>query len=442
MNAQPKSKAPIRQTTAERQLNLQERIATARREHNRKPVRTAAYIEYKNVDPAVETALYYGFTPLSSPIIITKEDVNKARSLGDEERATSFSIAPTLEEKVALFRHYGEKKLQEAPQPAMFCGEFISGSPSKKKPGERRLSIEIMGSSKSIAEATLIQTAFATLREEGHQELSLSINTVGDRESTNRFVRELGNYYRKHLASLPTACRALLRKSPLELLKCDHEKCKALADEAPKSMGFLGDESRKHFKEVLEFLEELEIPYRIDHTLLGNRAFATETLFEVHESVTDADPTAEGSRVTSHCLCSGMRYNNLGKRLGDKREVPSVGMNLLLTRAGKEINASRRIRFKKPSIFFLQLGFCAKLKSLKVIEVLRQAHIPLYQALNRDKLIAQVSSADNMKVPYSIILGQREALENCVIVRHTVNRAQESVPLHKLAEYVQKMKLG
>lgn len=394
-----------------------------------RPARAQSYIEYKNVDPSVETALYYGFMPLPSPLCVTKDDRDRARGLMDEERTMPFSLAPALDERVALFRHYGEKNPQEDLQPIMYCGEFATGL-SKRRSGERRLFLEIMGSSKSIAEATLIQTVLAMLREEGQKEPCLSLNSVGDRESFNRFARELGGYYRKHVASLPQSCRTLFKKNPLDLLECTHEKCRELSEEAPKSIGFLGDESRCHFKEVLEFLEELEIPYRIDHRLLGNRAFTAETLFEI----TGADEKGE-----MRPLASGARYNALWKRLGLKRETPSVGANLLLARPARE-EPARRIRFKRPMAFFLQLGYRAKLKSLRVIEILRQAGIPIYQALTRDKLISQISSAEYLKTPYSIILGQREALENSVIVRNTSTHAQETVPFSRLAGYMQKLK--
>ena len=39
---------------------------------------------------------------------------------------------------------------------------------------------------------------------------------------------------------------------------------------------------------------------------------------------------------------------------------------------------------KKPKIYFIQIGFEAKLKSLSVIEVLRKAHIPIIQSLSVD----------------------------------------------------------
>ncbi|OHA21375.1 MAG: hypothetical protein A2849_00050 [Candidatus Taylorbacteria bacterium RIFCSPHIGHO2_01_FULL_51_15] len=424
------------------------KVRNTSRTKRRKASRHGTHVEYRNVDPAVETALYYGFTPLPSPIILTKEDRERAREFSEEDRQEAAVLAPTLAERIALFRYYEEKRLHETPHPIMICSEFLQsiGATSRKKSGERRLFLEIIGSGKSIAEATLIQTAFVTLRKEGSGELSLSINSVGDRESFSRFMRELSNYYRQHLATLPLSCRALLRKSPVELLRCTHEKCKLLAEAAPKTMNFLSDESRKHLREVLEFLEELEIPYRIDHRLLGNRAFATEILFEIWENpaqppLREAPLGSRDEQGKVRCLCSGVRYNNLGRRLGLRRDSPSIGLNLLLPRAGKEVAVARRVRFRRPVVCFLQLGFCAKLKSLRVIETLRAANIPVHQTLNRDTLISQMSSAEHLKIPYSIILGQREALENSVIVRNTISRAQETVPLGKLADYFKRMKL-
>jgi histidyl-tRNA synthetase len=395
--------------------------------------RAKTVIEYRNIDPAVEVALYYGFTPLLSPLTITKRDRESARALEEQDKTELSSIAPTLEERIAMLRRYEEKNLHEGHQPAMFCAEILPGSAQKRKSDERRLALEIVGAEQSVAEATLIQTGLAALREHEHENLTLSINSVGDRESMNQFVRELGNFYRKRLPSIPQSCKTLLRKNPLDLLRCAHAECRAMAAEAPKSIGFLGDESRRHFREVLEFLEELEVPYKIDHTLSGNRVFATETIFEIWEGASDG---------VSRCLGSGVRYSNLGRRLGFKHDAPSVGLNLLLAREKRRSKKEGGTRFKRPLLFLLQLGFYAKMKSLRVIEMLRKARIPLYQALCRDKLISQISVAERLKLPYSLIVGQREALENSIIIRDSATRAQETVKLENLVEHLRKMKIG
>lgn len=394
----------------------------------------SAFFEFRNVDPAAEIALYFGFSPLSGPLLVTKDDREKAKELGEAEKnRCACPLLPTLEEKTAIFRYYEEKKLGDAPQPIMLCGEISLGSVgNRKKTGEKHLSLEIIGAGKSIADATLIQTASAILKDEGHIEMCVFINSVGDKDSGNRFVRELTNHYRKNIAILPQTCKMTLKKNPVELLECPHEKCKVLAGEAPKPVGFLGEESRRHFKEVLEYLEELEIPYQMDPFLVGNRTFATETVFEIR----DMSAGHEGEQ-----LAAGCRYNHLGKRLGLKRDTPSVGATILLKRE-KEVPARARLKFKKPNVFFLQLGYEAKLKSLHVIEVLRIAKIPLYQALCRDKLISQIGAAENLKIPYSIIMGQREALEDSVIVRNTSSRAQETVKIKDLPAHFKKLKLA
>lgn len=396
----------------------------------KKPIiRRSGFLEFKNVDRAVEIALYYGFSPVPLPLIVSKEDKEKARTLAEAEQRVKDAACfwPLIEEKAALFRYYLDKRLSEGAQPVLLASEIAE---TPKKGEEKFLHLDILGSGKSIAEAVLIQTAYAILSEEGFGSLCIRVNSVGDRESGNRFVRELGNYFRRSMGSLGASCRSALKRNPILLLSCPHEKCRALAADAPKSIAFLSESSRAQFKEVLEYLEELELPYRVDHELTGCRSFGTETVFSIHQAGDGETP----------CLAAGLRYNNLGKRLGTKRDVPSVGVMIKLLRRSKDKNT--RVRIKRPSIFFLQLGFEAKLKSLRVIETLRRAGIPLYQALARDKLVSQLASAENLRIPYSMIMGQREALENSVIVRDTITRAQETVKIADLAAYLKKMKIN
>lgn len=396
--------------------------------------RKAEYVEFKNVDRAIEVALYYGFTPLQEPLTVTKEDREKAKELGErEERGGNPRCALyPVEEKVALLRLYQEKRWFERPHPIMLCFELSSSGAPKKKGGQRRLGFDMLGASGSIAEAILIQTARAILNEEGYEDTMVALNSVGDRDCGSRFVRELVNFYRKNVSDLPAPCRALLRKNPMELLECEHDKCRLLSKDAPNTIAFLSEASRKQFKEVLEYLEELAIPYRIDPLLIGNRTLSTETVFEIR------DAKEEGARAL---LGGGLRYNLLARRLGGKKDVPSVGAVLLLQN-GKGERTSRRVRIQKPSVFFLQLGFEAKLKSLKVIEVLRAHRILVYQALARDKLSSQMGSAEHLKLPYSIIMGQKEALEDSVIVRDTTTRAQETVKIAELPAYLKRLRLA
>lgn len=412
--------------------------AAARRK--RKPAAKTEYLDFAHLDRAAETALYYGFTPLPAPLVITKEDRELARSCGETEahegvRETAF--APFIEQKAALLRWCLKKGIADGPLPVLFYSEGPPTPASSRKDGQqtKRLSLDIIGSGKSVNEALLIKTVWTTLKEEGAGEPMLAINSVGDRESLLKFTRELGSYYRRNIHLLPAPCRAALRRDPLLALSCAHEKCKPLNEGAPKAMGFLSEASRVHFKEVLEYIEALEIPYRIDHCLTAGKSFAGETVFELRLSPA-AKTDGSGERV-----CFGFRYNGAAKKIGFHKDIPAIGATMLLPRSVREIAGARAIRMKKPRIFFLQLGFDAKLQCLKVVETLRQARIPLYQAVARDKLATQLASAENLKMPYSLIMGQKEAFEDSVIVRDNATRAQETVQIGELVMYLKKLKL-
>ena len=141
-------------------------------------------------------------------------------------------------------------------------------------------------------------------------------------------------------------------------------------------------------------------------------------------------------------IAAGGRYDNLAKSLGSKKPVPAVGgaigMDRLVMRPELKSLSPRII--KKPKIYFIQLGFEAKLKSLSVIELLRKAKIPIAQSLNKDSLATQLSTAERLNVPYTIIFGQKEAMEGTVIVRNMENRSQDTISIEKLPEYLKKIK--
>ena len=421
-------------------VTVKAKTATKSRQRKRAE-RKAEYLTFKDVDRAAEVAFYYGFTPLPAPLSATKEDRELARALAEidaREVPHENALIPFIEQKVVLLRLCLEKGLADGALPVLLYGEeSLAGAVLRKDTAPvTRVFLDIIGSGKSIAEALLLKTAWTTLQEEGYKNLLLSINSVGDKESLLKFIRELSGYYRRNISLLPPQCRAALRRDPLRALSCMHEKCRPLKADAPKAMEFLSEASRIHFKEVLEYLEALEIPYRLDHCLVGGRTFTGETLFEIW-SIPNAKDVSAGERV-----CFGFRYNNGAKRVGFKRDMPAVGAVLLLSRPTKKRKGGRGIRVRKPHFFFLQLGFDAKLQCLKVVEALRLAGIPLHQALARDKLSTQLATAENLKIPYSLIMGQKEALEGSVIVRNNGTRAQETVKVSELPGHLKKLKLA
>ncbi len=400
------------------------------------------------MEKASEIALYYGFQPIETPILektdLFARGVGEITDIVEKEMYTlktkgGDKLAMRPEGTAAVMRAYFEHGMQSKPQPIMlyYSGPFFR----HEKPQQGRFrqfyqfGFEILGTKKSIADATIIRLTTLILNEAGISNIRLKINSIGDQESRNSFKRELLSYYKKNARNICPECRERLKKNPLRVLDCKEEKCQPIKQEAPEIVSHLNPESKKHFKEVLEYLEMMDIPYEIDNTLVRGLDYYSHTVFEV---VAD-----EGEEETKSglALAAGGRYDYLSKMLKAKKDVPGVGGSIGIDRVITLPNYAKlapRI-VKKPKVFFIQLSFEAKLKCFEVIEILRKAKIPVAQSLSKDSLGAQLAIAEKMKVPYTIILGQKEALDNTVIVRNMDSRSQDTISIDKLAQYIKKI---
>jgi histidyl-tRNA synthetase len=284
-------------------------------------------------------------------------------------------------------------------------------------------------------DALVIKAGMSILEEAGAENLSIDINSIGDKECRNGYLKELTNYYKKNLSSLPAIDKERLKTNPLRILDSKEEKTKEINEGAPDSISFLCPSCKKHFKEVLEYLEEMGIQYNINKNLVRGLAYYTRTVFEVIEE-------KGGEDGTPLSIAGGGRYDYLAKQVGGKKDVPAVGMAIGVDRivASPWYKKLAPRIMKKPKIYFIQLGSEAKLKSLNVIEILRKAHIPIAQSLSKDSLGAQLAIAEKLAVPYALIFGAKEAIDNTVIVRDMSNRSQNTVKLSKLLEHLKELK--
>jgi histidyl-tRNA synthetase len=391
------------------------------------------FLDLKNIDKSTEAAVYYGFMPIEMPKI-EKEDKDKTKTIKEGEPITIIGsnekIENTIEEKSALLRTYFNTNMAIMPQPVMVTyNGFINDGPERNQGKNRKIGLEIIGSSKSIAEVIIIKTALAILEDNGFKNLQVEINSIGDKESYNKFTRELTAYYRKNINSMQAHCRQEFKKDPFLVLNCQNEKCCTLKEEAPKSIACLSDESRQHFKEVLEYLESLDIPYKINDCLVSDRRYASGTVFEIKQK-------SDNPKVKDESLVIGFRSDLVCKKLGFKKDIPMVGAKLEF----KSESEKRQLpKIKKTSVFFIQLGNEAKHKSLRVVDILRQENIYINHALSRDKMSGQMATAERLKVPYILIMGTKEAMDNTIMIRDVATRSQETIKVSELTAHLKKL---
>ena len=399
-------------------------------------------------EKAQEVAVYYGFKPIETPIMEQEEifttTIGEGTDIIDKEMYTLKTkggdhLALRPEHTAPLMRAYIEHGMQNMPQPVMFYQYGPIFRHDKPQKGRYRqfyqFDLDCLGSDKSIMDAVVIKTAMSILEEAGAKNLTVDINSIGDKECRNGYIRELSNYYRKNIGNLPAIDRERLKINPLRILDSKEEKTKEINVSAPDAVSFLCPSCKKHFKEVLEYLEEMGIPYNINKNLVRGLSYYTRTVFEIIEQGGSEDGTPLA-------LGGGGRYDYLARQIGSKKDVPAVGFSMGVDRIVESTwykNLAPRI-LKKPKIYFIQLGSEAKLKSLNIIEILRKAHIPIAQSLSKDSLGSQLAIAEKLAIPYAIIFGVKESLDNSVIVRDMSNRFQDTVKLSKLLEYLKDLK--
>jgi len=375
------------------------------------------------LEKAINTARHFGFT-LIEPMTITKRlpaTITKAKKVALKEK--DFSDFPR--DYMSTLKKYIDDELHKFAQPVLFCHVI------NKNNNESELRLEIVGTKKSVAEATVIKAAHSILEELGHTDICVRLNTIGDKESGNVFLRELTSYYREHMTSFSPTLQQQIKKDILKIYSNTSEKYRDINVGAPKPINFLTEESRVHFAEILDFLENLEINYEIGDDLVGTSSCFPKTLYEIVER----RENSEGVRA----LASGERYNYLAQNIGFNKKLPIVGIAIKIQRKGKQKDKYLKNAPESPKIYFIHLGPDAKKRGLRILDIFKKSGIRAHQSLCHDSFTTQLRMAQTAGVPYTMIMGQKEVIENSIIFRDTETRYQEIIALPDLEDFLKNL---
>lgn len=410
-----------------------------------------AYYNIQGIfEKAQEIAMYYGFTPAHLPMIESEDYILKQagkqpekivnniysiKQYGNGDKLSLLHSAPP-----GFIRTYIDEEMHKLPQPVMLYSFGPRYENTKEGNHEKfTFDLEVLGSTKSILDALVIRICMLTLEELGGKHLIVHINSLGDKTCRQNYIKELSNYYRKHINDLDKEDRQTLKNDPLAVLKSTSETTKDINVNVPDPLSYLSTDCKKQFKEVLEYLDELNIAYQIDKSITHEIDSDSHTLFEIRGYV---DSENEETPEAQFTLVSGGRHDNLAKMLGSKRDIPGMGASIDIQKVMDmpwfKPHSPRNL--KQPKAYFIQLGTEAKLKSLAVLENLRNAKIPVVKSLSKDGLQGQLAVAEKINVPHTIIFGHKEALEGTVIIRNMKNRSQKTVPIEKMVEELKKSK--
>lgn len=185
-----------------------------------------------------------------------------------------------------------------------------------------QLGIECIGSVKPIADVEVIQLAHKILTQlKCEEECTLEINSIGNMEERELYIKELIIYLKKYEQELDEDSKKRILKNPLRILDSKIDKTQEILKDGPILQNYLGIESLQHFEEICQSLDYLNIKYNINNYLVRGLDYYNYTAFEIK------------TRSNSHqnTLCGGGRYDNLIEQLGGPK-IPAVGWAIGLER--------------------------------------------------------------------------------------------------------------
>ncbi|MCX6746469.1 MAG: histidine--tRNA ligase [Candidatus Parcubacteria bacterium] len=302
---------------------------------------------------------------------------------------------------------------------------------------------EALGEMHPVLDAQIIIMTYNFFKELGLK-ISLQINSIGCLNCRKEYKVQLLNYYKTQKADLCEDCKIRLGKNPLRLLDCKEEKCQAVSEDAPQIVDWLCEDCKNHFVRVLEFLDDLEIPYNLNSRLVRGLDYYTKTVFEVWPGPGTPREAGQGEtegeeKKAQIALGGGGRYDNLIELLGG-RPTPAVGASLGLERIIlkiKEANLEMPL-IQKADIFVAQLGETPKRKAMALYETLRQEGFKIAEAFSKDGLKNQLEIANKLDVKYTLILGQKELSEGTILLRDMEGGVQETINYNKIIKELKK----
>lgn len=293
-----------------------------------------------------------------------------------------------------------------------------------------QVNYDAFGEQDAILDAQMIQVALRVVQNLGIKAIQIQVNSIGCPACRREYRELLVNYLESKKNKLCQDCKRRMEFNPLRTLDCKEDKCCQVAATAPQSIDHLCEECRVHFHNLLEYLDELNLPYTINPHLVRGLDYYTKTVFEIWSGQEDG---------RKYSLGGGGRYDGLMKTLGGE-DTPAVGFALGVERLIGEMKRvqAKAYKYPKPKVFLAQLGDFAKKKSLGLFSELEKNGILVAESFGRGSLKSQLKVADKLGVEITLILGQKEALDQTVIVKNMKTGVQEIVSTDKLVDLIKK----
>lgn len=348
-----------------------------------------------------------------------------------DKSGNSVSLRP--EGTASIARAYLENGMTSWPQPVKLYYEmpmFRYGRPQAGRYREHwQFGVEAFGEKAPTLDATVITLAIRILNTAGLAGVSLQINSIGCPNCRPKYRKVLFDYLKKNEKKLCPDCKKRLKANPMRVLDCKEPTCMMIAEEAPQTVNHLCNPCHEHFRTILEYLDEIDIIYELNPKLVRGLDYYTRTVFELWAE-------SDNGMLS---LGGGGRYDGLTEILGGKN-TPGIGFGLGADRIVAEMKANEIEipEIQSTEVFVAQLGEEAKKKCFRLLFDLRNAGISTEGSIDKGSISEQMRAANRYGAHFALIIGQKEAFDDTVILKDMGSGAQEIFPRDKVVKEIQK----
>lgn len=287
--------------------------------------------------------------------------------------------------KQARMWYYGPMFRRERPQRGRFRQFYQFG-------------VEGFGWPGPDLDAELLLLCRRLWRALGVDDVKLHLNSLGSTAVLERYRGQLVEYFTAHEHELDEDSARRLQTNPLRILDSKNPKLAPLIASAPSIIACFDAAEREHFDGLRRRLDQADIDYVIDSSLVRGLDYYTSTVFEW-----TTDKLGAQSAV-----CGGGRYDDLVESLGGK-PTPAAGFALGVERLIELVRlADSNPPAPGPDVYLVGLGDSGSLSALVVAETLRDRGLEVVNHCGGGDLKRQLRQADRSGARFAVIIGEDE----------------------------------
>ena len=290
---------------------------------------------------------------------------------------------------------------------------------------------EVFGVSDAKIDAELISITQILWKTLGI-DAELEINSLGSAQSRASYREILSGYFNDNKDQLDEDSLRRLKTNPLRILDSKNKELESLISGAPKMIDYLDDDSNHHFNALKNYLESLDISYKVNPKLVRGLDYYNQTVFEWISN----DLGAQGT------ICGGGRYDGLVEKMGGNA-TPAIGFAMGLERIALLIeDKSDQIINKRPHLYFASIGDSANIESMKLSKKIIEAlpHITITNDMSIGTLKNQMKKANKSEADFAMILGEQELSEGHISIKPLKGQGvQQSIKLEGIIHHLQEI---